>query len=679
MNQTRKSTGTLQTGLKLTAAGVLALSLLAACGGGGGSGSPATSSTPPTTPASPTSIGGTVAVGDALVGANVTLIDATGKNATATSTSNGNYSIPLAGLTAPFLIVATDPSGVNAPLYSVTASVPTGSSTPLVANVTPLTTAVAAELTSDGNPLDLTSPTTLAAQVTPTAVSNAVTTLNTLLAQILSADGVSGSSFNPISTTFTPNQTGPDAVIDSVVVSTSPSGGTQIASIAAPGTAVSLNSATTSSSATQIAAPAIQANYLQSLVTELSSCLSGTTSACSSAIDTHYLENGYSSTNGGFQTFHPDISAAGSTITGVKTLAYWEAGLSPFGISNPAALVRILYTNAAGQQNFALTVVQQTQAATTTTPAVWDIIGNQQAYDVTIDSFVTQRQFLDSADATGSRYESGLNISIPVNSAAPVNPSNVGSVNVTGPGLPAGGVWLEPRSATGNDTLALASRTVTSAPTTATTSSSNTTLYRWSWQALPSDASTFAFTVTTSEAGYYAPTALTAQTLPSALATYSVTFYNATGAAINSSPVTVLNSTTPLSANAAAGVAWQTLGNDVISSFLNPSSTLAGAQTSAAIDWSGLVNGVNIAPLLTGVEIQDNSTTEVDGWWKGSPTAGSNGQFTETVTAGVAQNGTQTCTTACPFPALQTGGSRLVELNWGADGVSYYNIWKYND
>jgi hypothetical protein len=242
----------LKTGLTLTAAGALSLVMLAACGGGGGSVSQGTAS-------SPSSIGGTVADGNALAGASVTLIDSTGKSATATSDSNGSYSISIAGLTAPFVIVATDPSGVNAPLYSVTASVPAGSSTPLVANVTPLTTAVAAELTSDGNPLDLTSASTLAAQVTSSAVGNAVSTLNTILAPILSADGVSGSTFNPISTTFTPNHTGADAVIDSVIVTQAASGGLQIASVSAPGTVIALNSGTSAS--TELAAPAVQASY----------------------------------------------------------------------------------------------------------------------------------------------------------------------------------------------------------------------------------------------------------------------------------------------------------------------------------------------------------------------------------------------------------------------------------
>ncbi|MFL9886505.1 hypothetical protein PQR66_25920, partial [Paraburkholderia agricolaris] len=72
-----------KTGLALTAAGALTLSILAACGGGSTStgGSPATSGS---STATPTAMTGTVAIGNALVGANVLVIDSTGKNASTT-------------------------------------------------------------------------------------------------------------------------------------------------------------------------------------------------------------------------------------------------------------------------------------------------------------------------------------------------------------------------------------------------------------------------------------------------------------------------------------------------------------------------------------------------------------------------------------------------------------------
>lgn len=688
MDRRKKSLRYIQTGLKLTAAGALSLAVLSACGGG--SGSPGASVQPVTA----ASIGGTVAIGNALVGANVTLIDATGKSATATSDTSGNYTISLAGMTAPFLLVATDPSGVNAPMYSVTASVPTGSSAPAVANVTPLTTAVAAELTTDGNPLDLANPSTLSASVTPAAVSGAVATLNTILAPVLAANNVTV-GFDPIGTAFTPNQTGPDAVIDSVLVTPSATGGLQLASVSAPDTTVTLSSAMTSTTTLAAPASAIAPGYLATLLSQLSSCFAGTTSACSSAMDANYLENGYSSANEGsvtaaFEAFHPGMSAAGATITGAKTLAYWPAGQSPLpGITNPSALVRIYHTSASGQKNFSVTVVQQVQPATATSAAVWDVIGNQEGYDVTITSFLTQRQFLDTTDANGSRDESGLNISISTG-AGSINPSNVNAVNVTGPGLPGGGVWLEQRSATGNNSLALSSAAVTAAPTSAVTSSSNTALYRWSWQAMPGLAGTFKFSPKAgSNDGYYAMTALTAQTLPvqsyDTQHMYTATFYDATGTQIGN-PVTVINSAAPMLPNAAAGVAWQTFGGDVLTSFLNPSGTLAAAQASVIVDWSGLVNAQSIAPPVTGVQIQAGSDTtastpaEVDGWWTtASPSLQAGGQYSVTVTAGMSQTGTQTCSPSCTFPALVTGVSRALQLTWTADGVSYYNVSKYND
>lgn len=121
-----------------------------------------------------------------------------------------------------------------------------------------------------------------------------------------------------------------------------------------------------------------------------------------------------------------------------------------------------------------------------------------------------------------------------------------------------------------------------------------------------------------SSTGYYVPAWLTAQTLPAPYATYTVTFYDTTGTQIGN-PFAVINATQPLLPNAAQDVAWQTLGNDVIGNFLTPSGSPGGAQATAAIDWSGLVNGQSVSPLVTAIQIQAGSDTtsstpaEVDG------------------------------------------------------------------
>ncbi|MCA8129954.1 hypothetical protein LGM75_26725 [Burkholderia multivorans] len=94
---------------------------------------------------------GTVAIGTVLTGATVTVTDSVGNTATATSGANGTYNVSLTGLTAPFLVTATDPSGASGTLYSVVASTGTANGAPVTANVTPLTTAVAALMTASGN------------------------------------------------------------------------------------------------------------------------------------------------------------------------------------------------------------------------------------------------------------------------------------------------------------------------------------------------------------------------------------------------------------------------------------------------------------------------------------------------------------------------------------------------
>lgn len=130
------------------------------------------------------------------------------------------YSVPISGLTEPFLITAADPCGVSTTLYSVVATANTTSDAPVIANVTPLTTAVSALLTQSGNPGDLASN---PSGITRSAIATAETTLDKAMAPILSA-GSMPASFDPIGTTFTPNQTGADAVIDSVAVPPSSTG-----------------------------------------------------------------------------------------------------------------------------------------------------------------------------------------------------------------------------------------------------------------------------------------------------------------------------------------------------------------------------------------------------------------------------------------------------------------------
>jgi hypothetical protein len=636
-----------KSGLALTAAGALALSILAGCGGGGSDGSGATTSS-----ATPATMTGTVAVGGAVSGADITVIDATGKSINASSDASGNYTASIAGLSAPLLIVASDPTGVHPTLASVVSNVPVGTSAPVVANVTTLTTAVATLLTTSGNALDLSASGSLSSQATPSAVNAAVAKLNTALTTILTANGLSATSFDPIGTAFTANQTGADAVIDAVLVVPAPGGGNQLVSTAAPSTGIALNQSTAVSA--PLAAPPAAANYLAAVTAQLGQCLAGTTAACAQAIDPNYKENGYTS----FTTAHTGLAAAGVTLGSPQTLEFFTGG---GGVQQ--ALVQIPYVTSTGVAGTAVTVAQKTGSG------AWDIIGDQQQYDVTITSYLSRWQFGDAADASFGRYESGLGISIPVGG---LNPANLASASVAGPGIN-GALYLVTRSGTGNGTLGLTSDARTTVPTGGLTTNSNTNLYRWSWAALPGATGTFA--PANGKLGFYASAPVDLSTV-SQFATYTVTFYDSTGAQIGQ-PVSVVNTTPALPASAGAGEAWQTLASSVQSSFLNPNGALLAAQSSVSLSWSNLVNNQNIAPLVLRTQIQSvpgtavTPPTEVDGWWPG--------QYSASVVAGVDQNGVQECTSTCLFPALQTGGSRLAELNWNVGQTAYYNIWKYND
>lgn len=657
---------------------------LAACGGGGGNGASAPNATGNETPSSMT---GTVAIGSALTGATVTVIDATGKTASATSGTDGTYSVSIAGMSAPFLISAADPSGAASTLYSVAASLPTGTTAPVVANVTPLTTAVAALLTQSGNPLDLTAVGGLSS-VSQSAVSASVAKLDAAIAPILTANGLSATSFDPIGATFTPNQTGADAVIDSVAVTPSTTGtGLQLASLAAPDTAIQLNLSTAVS--TPLQAPSQPANYLATLVAQLGQCQSGTASACSSAIDASYLNHGFST----MQQRHSGLFATGSTLTGVKTVAFLPANTLP-NISNAAALVEFLYTSANGQPNFASDIVQQLPNGS------WDVIGDQEQFDVNIASFVGRMQFTDGADANNSRLESGLNIQIPasitVSNPASVDPAvssnpglvsvdgslGVGSALVQGPGLPSSSLYmLSPLSGTGSyltiPSVALTEPYGTCGTCRATIpNGSMNTEYKWSWATLAGGSSAWS----PNGAMDYAAQAIDVSTVPQ-FSVYTVTMYDTAGNQIGQ-PQKVIDVAPNLSAAAGTTVSWQTLGSDVIANLLTPggSSTSVTGNASTSLDWTApsdaaypnfwaSINSLGAPVVSNGVQTiaaqpydDDNSVT---------PTI-SGTTYSETFPAGFVDVLTTTGN-ASAEQAVQ------LQLNWQAGGEYFSNTWQYNN
>lgn len=638
----------------------VAAAMLAACGGGG-SNSPSASSRAPAAVA-PTSLNGTVAVGRAISGANVIVTDATGKSVSATADAKGNYQIPLAGLTAPFAILATDPGGAAQPLMSVVASVPTSSSGPVIANVTTLTTGVSALITQSGNPFDLADSKNLSTLVTPASVAGAVKTLNAAVSGILSANNVDSKSFDPIATPFTANQTGPDAVIDAVQVipATGSSGGLQLISNANPNSSANLVLNSSASVTVPLSVPPAAGNLLGTMYSALTQCLAGSSASCSQAVDSNYKENGFTS----FALAHPSLVASGVSLGMPKILEF-------IGAAGQQALIALPYTTSGGAAGFEYTVAQQTANG-------WDVIGNQQQYNVTIQSFIQRRQTLDNDNwpSNVSRYESGIQIMIPLGAAGTPNPANLASASVTGPGITGTIYYVLPAQA-GTNLMSIARAPQTTVPTGGLTSDTQAYGHRWSWKTLPGVTGTFVPSAQ-NLGEKYEPQPIDVSSVPQ-FATYTVTFYDASGTQIGQT--SVVNPTPNIAASNGADIPWQTLSADTINSLLSPGGSQAGALPSVNLSWSNLVNGVNVAPLVTDAIFSTQGSGPTDnimGYGQGTGYAAS-GIYSTSVTAGIDQNGAQGCTTACSFAALVSGIDRNLELDSNYGPISLGAYWGYSD
>lgn len=208
--------------------------LISGCGGGGGSngsgsssssssgGSSSSSSSGSSSTSSSSSSGGggsislfgVTANGDPLASATVMLKDQNGTTKTATTGSDGSFSIAITGLTSPFLLQAVSADGKTT-LFSAATSSGTGN---VSANIHPFTDlAVRAYFAA----LNFSSAATVFDSVTKTTVLPAQTDLNNLsqalgnaLRPTLIDDGVvNPSAFNIFSTAFSANQTGFDLLL----------------------------------------------------------------------------------------------------------------------------------------------------------------------------------------------------------------------------------------------------------------------------------------------------------------------------------------------------------------------------------------------------------------------------------------------------------------------------------
>ena len=634
----------------------LVAAVLTACGGGG-------SSAPPT-PAM-VSVTGVVATGSAEVGVVVTFIDAKGTTVTSIPTdATGTYTIPPGSYTFPAALIADTPSGTIVSVLAPT-SAPADKSVS-TANVTTLTTALASLLTN-GQPTN----TAALRAVKPSDVAAAISVLDASLVNVLAASGVSA-ALNPVTDPLTANGAGQDAVINAVSIIPGANGPTLVltpnAAGQTPGSGIVLISATLTTPPAPLPAPPVSSvppqtanNYLDYIQKALQDCLAlgvaqrQTAARCTDVVDPAFRQNGYTTLPEAVPDFASSSLSTGTKVSLPKTLFFTSVN------GQNQSIVRIYYTLNDGTQSSFTTHAQQLSAARTLsdgTSVTWDLIGNQQIYDAGVSSRLQRNLALDGAPGDVSFYVSGLVFNF--NPDGP-NAAAVNSVNITGPGLPAGGVWMRRNVVCNNGSnMALMGTLPASAPKSTAPINSTTAFYKWDYQPIQPGN-----TVTPGGAGIWAQTPIDVTTIP-LYARYTFTPYNAAGTALPS--FTKYNLSRPTPAAAAASVAWNALDPAFVAAFLSPTGAQAAAQGSTTVAWSANATATQPPQSVYVGASQSTATSfaETDGSAHVAPTANSIGVAASTAAA-------TGLTVTCPgaFTPLQSvGDSRFVQLRLrDADGM----------
>lgn len=179
------------------------LAVMVGCGGGGGG-------TTSSTPAPGVGVSGTAAVGYPVANGTVSLKCASGATATTTTATNGTWSVSIPSGAAPCIVRVSGGTAnglaLTSPLHSILQNAGT-------VNVTPLTDLIVAKLAgqSPASWFNSVSGSQLAA-ITPANISAALSVVNSVLASLPGQPALPN-GFNPISSSFTANQTDPGDVI----------------------------------------------------------------------------------------------------------------------------------------------------------------------------------------------------------------------------------------------------------------------------------------------------------------------------------------------------------------------------------------------------------------------------------------------------------------------------------
>lgn len=433
--------------LALISAGLLTMY---GCGGGGGSSDSASLAT----------MSGVAATGTPLASGTVVVTDATGATVGTTTTgADGSYSLSFKPtlFTAPFVIAATGTVGeASVNLLSVQPTSVSASTTATV-NITPITHAIAALLSSSGNPADLvTNIGTEKLNITTTKINAAEQGFRNAFASNMTAVGLA-STDNLLSGAFSAKF---DKLLDNLHVEVAPSGEIQISSsagaavddlgntptqpIAAKMVVLAKGTLPSTADLSNLPAPTtpIGIDALEAARLALNACFAVpastprtiTTPACTNIAIAGYKHDGRNA-SAEFSGLLSDTGNDNMLFQKPEILRQLSTTSS-----NERLLVRLSATRTDGLIRQLSTVA----ANNTTASSGWQLVGNQRDYETFVNGVANKR--MSANTPANNRYETGLNLY--------VGPStDIASVQVTGPGLPPGGLTLKAKS--GCDFLAI--------------------------------------------------------------------------------------------------------------------------------------------------------------------------------------------------------------------------------
>lgn len=452
----------------------LATALVAGCGSGGSSNDEAATPEAPAAP-TPPMVRGTVAVGAALAGAELTITDRTGSAACtgtlAPTTAAGTYECSLKdAVQGPLLLVATDPSGAHGPQVAALA-VPPLTNGAAVVNLTPLTTAIVGRLAPDGSALTVVATPTLLDAARLSAITQAVVAQ---LAPVLTALQMPA-GYDPFATPLvaaTSTQAGnaADRLLD-VVRITAVNGVTTLSTVDRPDAPVALADGVTA--APTLAAPVLAALDLTASLQRASNALTqcfalplaqrvlstdttvaladggptllSVAPACEDITADDYRHNGYTAGQA-FYALMTSNRMTGAHFLPPEVLQFVD---DTSAADRDAAVINLRYVDASGEAGSLFTVARKFPGtATTTRPTDWWLHGNQFPVDVGITASIRLNEQLAPNpgtapffNASSTRFESGLNVY--VNMRGPGS-RGLRAARVKGPGLPNAGLVYTP-------------------------------------------------------------------------------------------------------------------------------------------------------------------------------------------------------------------------------------------